>query len=152
MSKKEEIKNKIIENINTLDIAWYLKEELIKSLWYFHYYKISNVFKNIDFLDDYLIFLDKKNTRQLCDLEFDESCEDIDIWVHEINYYVSSIGQEKVWEKKLKYKIAEGDYNFLSILQWIKWFLLLTLDEFCNATPVRLSIDQDVRVKEWQRM
>jgi hypothetical protein len=24
----------------------------------------------------------------------------------------------------------------------IKGFLLLTMDEFCNATPVRLSIDQ----------
>lgn len=143
MWKKEIIKSQILENINSLDIAWYLKEEIEKSLEYFHYYKLNNILKNIDFLDDYLLFLDQKNTKQIDDL-YCESIDDIDIWAHDLKYYVSDKWLWIVWEKKLKWKIVEWDYNFLSVLQWIKWFLLLTMDEFCNATPVRLSIDQVV--------
>lgn len=145
MWKKEIIKSKILENVNSLDIAWYLKEEIEKSLEYFHYYKLNNILKNIDFLDDYLSFLDKKNTTQINDL-YCELSQDIDIWVHDLMYYVSNKWLKTIWENTLKCKIVEGNYGFLSILQWIKWFLLLTLDEFCNATPVRLSIDQVVRL------
>ena len=151
MWKKEIIKSKILENVNSLDIAWYLKEEIEKSLNYFHYYKLNNILKNIDVLDDYLSFLDQKNTKQIDDL-YCESFEDIDIWAHDLKYYVSTKWLEIVWEQKLKHKIVECNYNFMSIMQWIKWFLLLTIDEFCNATPVRLSIDQIMRNKELVRV
>jgi len=141
MWKKEIIKSQILENINSLDIAWYLKEEIEKSLEYFHYYKLNNILKNIEFLDDYLSFLDQKNTKQIADL-YCEFTEDIDIWAHDLKYYVSNKWLDIVWKQKLKHTIVENNYSFMSIMQWIKWFLLLTIDEFCNATPVRLSIDQ----------
>lgn len=147
MWKKEIIKSQILENVNSLDIAWYLKEEIEKSLEYFHYYKLNNILKNIGFLDDYLSFLDQKNTNQIDSL-YCESVEDIDIWAHDLKYYVSNKWLDIVWEQKLKHTIVENNYNFMSIMQWIKWFLLLTIDEFCNATPVRLSIDQLMRNKE----
>lgn len=147
MWKKEIIKSQILENVNSLDIAWYLKEEIEKSLEYFHYYKLNNILKNIEFLDDYLSFLDQKNTNQIDSL-YCESVEDIDIWAHDLKYYVSNKWLNIVWEQKLKHTIVENNYNFMSIMQWIKWFLLLTIDEFCNATPVRLSIDQLMRNKE----
>ena len=151
MWKKEIIKSQILENINSLDIAWYLKEEIEKSLQYFHYYKLNNILKNIEFLDDYLSFLDQKNTKQIVDL-YCESTEDIDIWAHDLKYYVSDKWLDIVWEQKLKHTIVENNYNFIGIMQWIKWFLLLTIDEFCNATPVRLSIDQLMRNKELVRI
>jgi len=150
MWKKEIIKSQILENINSLDIAWYLKEEIEKSLEYFHYYKLNNILKNIGALDDYLSFLDQKNTKQIDDL-YCEVLEDIDIWAHDLKYYVSNKWLEIVWEQKLKHKIVENNYNFMSVMQWIKWFLLLTIDEFCNATPVRLSIDQIMWNKELVR-
>ena len=87
MWKKEIIKSQILENINSLDIAWYLKEEIEKSLDYFQYYKLNNILKNIEVLDDYLSFLDQKNTKQIDDLYW-ESSEDIDIWEHDLKYYV----------------------------------------------------------------
>ena len=151
MWKKEIIKSQILENINSLDIAWYLKEEIEKSLEYFHYYKLNNILKNIEFLDDYLSFLDQKNTKQIDDL-YCESLEDIDIWAHDLKYYVSNNWLGIIWEQKLKHKIVENNYSFMSVMQWIKWFLLLTIDEFCNATPVRLSIDQIMRNKELVRV
>jgi len=151
MWKKEIIKSQILENINSLDIAWYLKEEIEKSLEYFHYYKLNNILKNIEVLDDYLSFLDQKNTKQIADL-YCESNEDIDIWAHDLKYYVSTKWLEIIWEQQLKHKILECNYNFMSIMQWIKGFLLLTIDEFCNATPVRLSIDQIMWNKELVRV
>ena len=151
MWKKEIIKSQILENINALDIAWYLKEEIEKSLEYFHYYKLNNILKNIEVLDDYLSFLDKKNTNQIENL-YCESIEDIDIWAHDLKYYVSNKWLDIVWEQKLKHIIVENNYSFMSIMQWIKWFLLLTIDEFCNATPVRLSIDQIMWNKELVRV
>lgn len=147
MWKKEIINSQILENINSLDIAWYLKEEIEKSLQYFHYYKLNNILKNIEVLDDYLSFLDQKNTKQINDL-YCEVDEDIDIWAHDLKYYVSDKWLDIVWEQNLKHKIVKNNYNFMSIMQWIKWFLLLTIDEFCNATPVRLSIDQIMRNRE----
>jgi len=151
MWKKEIIKFQILENINSLDIAWYLKEEIEKSLEYFHYYKLNNILKNIEVLDDYLSFLDQKNTNQIDNL-YCESIEDIDIWAHDLKYYVSNKWLDIVWEQKLKHTIVENNYSFMSIMQWIKWFLLLTIDEFCNATPVRLSIDQIMWNKELVRV
>lgn len=151
MWKKEIIKSQILENINSLDIAWYLKEEIEKSLEYFHYYKLNNILKNIEFLDDYLSFLDQKNTKQIDDL-YCEVDEDIDIWAHDLKYYVSDKWLDIVWEQNLKHKIVKNNYNFMSIMQWIKGFLLLTIDEFCNATPVRLSIDQIMRNRELVRV
>lgn len=151
MWKKEIIKSQILENINSLDIAWYLKEEIEKSLQYFHYYKLNNILKNIEVLDDYLSFLDQKNTKQIDDL-YCEVDEDIDIWAHDLKYYVSDKWLDVVWEQNLKHKIVKNNYNFMSIMQWIKWFLLLTIDEFCNATPVRLSIDQIMRNRELVRV
>ena len=151
MWKKEIIKAKILENINSLDIAWYLKDEIARILEYFHYYKLNNILKNIDFLDDYLLYLDQKNTKQINEL-YCEISEDIDIWAHDPKYYLSDNGLQIVWYQKLKQKIVGCDYNFLSIMQWIKWFLLLTIDEFCNATPVRLSIDQIMWSKDLVRV
>ena len=151
MWKKEIIKSKILENVNSLDIAWYLKEEIEKSLEYFHYYKLNNILKNIEFLDDYLSFLDQKNTKQINDL-YCEINEDIDIWAHDLKYYISNKWLEAVWAQQLKHKIVECNYSFMSIMQWIKGFLLLTIDEFCNATPVRLSIDQIMWNKELVRV
>lgn len=135
MWKKEIIKSQILENINSLDIAWYLKEEIEKSLQYFHYYKLNNILKNIEVLDDYLSFLDQKNTKQIDDL-YCEVDEDIDIWAHDLKYYVSSKWLNTIWEQELKHKIVENNYNFMSIMQWIKWFLCLQL---MNSATLHLS-------------
>lgn len=150
MSKTDVMKKDIIDRVSQLDIAWYLKEELDKLLWYFHYYKICNIHKNIDFLVDYLMFLDYKSTKNIHQL--DHQVEEFeDKWGHDIYYYISKKWLDIVWEQKIKQKIYQNDFNLNSNMLWIKWFLLLTMDEFCNATPVRLSIDQMVWNKEYSK-
>lgn len=147
MNKKDLLTEQIIDEISDMDIAGYLKEEIEKILWYFHYYKLKNIYKNIDFLKDYLSFLDQKNYKQMGLLQCDWDME-IEVTGHDLYYYISQKWLDFVWEKKIKQKIWQNDYSLNSIMLGIKWFLLLTMDEFCNASPVRLSISKLVWDKE----
>ena len=147
MTKKELLTKQILADIADLDIAWYLKEEIEKFLWFFHAYKLKNIVLNINFLKDYLIFLDHKSTKQIHQLDH-EMLDNTDIWEHDIHYYVSKKWLGVVWEDKITQKIWQNDYNLWSVMQWIKGFLLLTMDEFCNATPTRLSINKIMRERE----
>lgn len=141
MKKTDMMKKEILDCIYQLDIAGYLKEELEKLLWYFQYYKMVNIHKNIDFLVDYLKFLDYKSTKNINQL--DHQYQDFEVnGEHDVFYYISKRGLDIVWEQKIKQKIYQNDYSLNSNMLGIKGFLLLTMDEFCNATPVRLSIDQ----------
>ena len=42
MTKTEELLNNINKHINSLNIAWYIKEEVTASLKYLHRYKLKN--------------------------------------------------------------------------------------------------------------
>ncbi len=147
MTKKELLTKQILADIADLDIAWYLKEEIEKFLWFFHAYKLKNIVINMDFLKDYLIFLDHKSTKQIHKLDH-EMLDNTDIWEHNIHYYVSKKWLDVVGEDKITQKIWQNDYNLWSVMLWIKGFLLLTMDEFCNATPTRLSINKIMRERE----
>ena len=147
MNKKDLLTEQIIDEISDMDIAGYLKEEIEKILWYFHYYKLKNIHKNIDFLKDYLSFLDQKNYKQMGLLQCDWDME-IEVTGHDLYYYISQKWLDFVWEKKIKQKIWQNDYSLNSIMLGIKGFLLLTMDEFCNASPVRLSINKVLWDKE----
>lgn len=147
MTNKELIIEKILANIESLDIAWYLKEDVKKVLWYFHYYKLKNLVNNMDFLMDYLFFLDHKSTTQIHKLEHIYE-EKKDIWDRDIHYYVSKKWLDIVWHDKIVQKVLQNDFNLNSVMLWIKGFLLLTVDEFCNSTPMRLSINKLMWEKE----
>ena len=147
MTKKELLTKQILADIADLDIAWYLKEEIEKFLWFFHAYKLKNIVINMEFLKDYLIFLDHKSTKQIHRLDH-EMLDDTDIWDRDIHYYVSKKWLDVVWEDKITQKIWQNDYNLWSVMLGIKGFLLLTMDEFCNATPTRLSINKVMRERE----
>jgi hypothetical protein len=55
---------------------------------------------------------------------------------------------EKIGEQKIKQKIRENDFNLNYVMQGVKWFLVLTADEFCNASPTRMSINRMLRQKQ----
>ena len=76
-NKKEILIEKIIAEIQPLDIAGYLREEVKDFLKYLHYYKLKNILQNIDALKEYLFLLDKQSTTQIHELEyeFDEKYE-----------------------------------------------------------------------------
>ncbi len=146
-SKKEIIGRHIAEEIDTLDIAGYLKEEIKDFLGNIHYYKIKNILKNIEAMKEYLICLDHQNTNQIHELEHIDK-EDIDReHKHDIHYYVSKKWLEKVGKNKITQKIRENDFNLNYVMQGVTWFLILTIDEFCHASPTRMSINRML----WQK-
>lgn len=145
-SKKDIISKHIVDEINTLDIAGYLKQEVTDFLKYLHYYKIKNILQNVEALKEYLICLDHQNTNQIHELEYKKNPE-MEIGDHDVLYYVSTTGVEKIGEHKIHQKIWENNYNLTYIMQGIKGFLVLTADEFCNASPTRMSINRML----WQK-
>jgi hypothetical protein len=147
-SKKDIISRTIAEEMETLDIAGYLKNEVKDFLQHLHYYKIKNILQNIDALKEYLICLDHQNTDQIHELDHMKN-KDID-WNedHDLHYYISKKGLEKVGEEKIKQKIWENDFNLNYVMQGVKGFLILTADEFCHASPTRMSINRILRQKQ----
>lgn len=137
----------IMSKIEGLDVAWYLKEEVRDILKYLHFYKIKNVSSNIDALKEYLTLLDNQSTKQIHKLEYDADRKN-EAAEHDVYYFISKKWLEHVWEYKIHQKIWDNDYNLSYIIQGIKWLLLLTADEFCNATPTRMSINRLIWQKE----
>ncbi|MFA7298040.1 MAG: hypothetical protein WC010_00115 [Candidatus Absconditabacterales bacterium] len=148
-SKQDIISNNIVEELKTLDIAGYLKQEVKDFLKYLHYYKIKNILQNIEALKEYLICLDHQNTNQIHELEYEKNLE-MEIGEHDVFYYVSTKGLEKIGDHKIHQKIWENDFNLSYIMQGIKGFLVLTADEFCNASPTRMSINRMLWQKQLQ--
>ena len=68
MTKTEELLENISKQIDSLNIAWYIKEEVIASLKYLHWYKLKNIDKNMDSFCEYLIFLNDQNTEKIDNL------------------------------------------------------------------------------------
>ncbi len=147
-SKKDIISRNIAEEIDTLDIAGYLRQEVKDFLKHLHYYKIKNILQNIDALKEYLICLDHQNTNQIQELEHIHNKDMERNENHDLHYYISKKGLEKVGEQKMKQKIWENDFNLNYVMQGVKGFLVLTADEFCNASPTRMSINRMLRQKQ----
>ena len=59
--------------------------DLLKHL---HYYKIKNVYQNIEALQEYLELLDKQSTKQIYKLEYDTKRE-YELADHDVYYFIS---------------------------------------------------------------
>ena len=148
MTKTEELLEKISKQINSLNIAWYIKEEVIASLKYLHWYKLKNIEKNMDSFCEYLIFLNYQNTEKidnLCTGKWDKK----ESSPKELNYFFAP--EKKLRKKKEKLynkKLSENGYELLTLIQWIKWVLILSIDEFCNASKTRMDIHNMLMKRE----
>lgn len=68
MTKTQLLFQQLCEEISSLKIAGYLKEEAIASLKYLHRYKLKNIEKNLTCLCEYLLFLNQQNTEKILNL------------------------------------------------------------------------------------
>jgi hypothetical protein len=144
--KKDILSETIMKKVNNLDVAWYLKLEVEEFLKYLHYYKLKNILQNIDGLKDYLLVLDRQNTNQIHELEYKKSLDAYEK-AHDVLYYVSKVWLTKIGEQKIHRKLRENEFNLQQIMLGVKWFLLLTANEFCNASQTRMSINR----MTWQK-
>jgi len=115
LSKKDCLVKAIMKKVNSLDIAWYLKQEVEEFLKYLHYYKLKNILTNIDALEEYLAVLDRQNTTQIHELEYDKNLER-EKKHEDLNYFVSKSGLCKIGEKKMHQKLRENEFHLQQII------------------------------------
>jgi hypothetical protein len=88
---------------------------------------------------DYLLFLNNENCHRI---------EWFTLWKEtrrELNnslsyFYDSENTGGKVNLSQIQGKIETNSYETIKLIQSLKWCLILTIDEFCNASPTRIDI------------
>lgn len=148
--KKQEIISQIQENIDGTDVAWYIQEEVKSLLDKFHYYKLKNIYNNFDFLEDYLSYLDYKNTKQLESIEISDKINKDNTF--NIDYYISQRGKNHILESNLNIKNINNSYYLNTIVSGLRWFIVLTISEFCNASNTRMHINKFLWKKELSKI
>jgi len=144
--KKNELYEEISNRCDWLHIARYLKNEVKNALKYFHSHKLWNIKKNIKEFVNYLMFLNNENCQRIENFTaWKESKRDLN---NSITYFYDC---ENVTNKELssiQAKIETNPYETITLMQSIKWCLILTIDEFCNASPTRIDI---MRYNLWKK-
>lgn len=144
-TKKDSLEQDIILELKDLDIAWYILDEVKNFLKYVNHYKLANIYENMEDFKDYLIRVDNQNSMQIAQLEVKESVEEN--IKSDLNYYVSKSWIWMIDQEKIE-SISPRDLNLSNEMQWIKGYIILTVDEFCNASQTRMSINKMLFQKE----
>lgn len=147
MTKTKEFYNKLSEHIHQLPIAGYIKEEAIDALKYLHYYKLRNIDKNLKVFSEYLLFLNEQNTEKIAQLKKNNDKKETRTNLN-LDYFL--VNQEMNDKDKEFYtkQILKHGYELLTLTQGIKGLLILSIDEFCNASDTRIDIHQMLMARE----
>lgn len=141
-TKSEELFNQIMDKVTILAIAWYIKEEVAASLKYLHWYKLKNIEKNISIFCEYLEYLNTQNSEKITTF-MQEKPLSWKVLPKDLSYFfVSWEPLSKEEETLYLRKISDNWYELLTLIQGMKWILVLSIDEFCNASKTRIDIHQ----------
>lgn len=145
-NEKNKLYEEIAKHCDWLHIARYLKNEAKNTLRYFHVHKLSNIKKNLNEFSEYLLFLNSENCKKIENFkEWEESKRALN---NSVKYFYD---HDKISESEIssiQEKIETNSYETITLMQSIKWCLILTIDEFCNASPTRIDI---MRYNLWKR-
>ncbi len=148
MTKTQQLLAQISEQINAIEIAWYIKEEVLASLKYLHWYKLQNIQKNVTLFCEYLEYLNLQNTDKISQLGTNNS-KTTSEEKRELSYFlVPEKKLSKKSEQSFLQKIAANGYELLTLIQGVKGILVLSIDEFCNASQTRMGIHQLLMERE----
>lgn len=145
-TEKDKLYEEITNHCDWLHIARYLKNEAKSSLKYFHEHKLSNIKRNLKEFSDYLIFLNYENCQKI--ENFTEWKETKRILNNSLSYFYDYEDAPKSNLSLIQKKIETNSYETITLMQSIKWCLILTIDEFCNASPTRIDI---MRYNLWKK-
>ncbi|MDR2190893.1 MAG: hypothetical protein LBP53_07135 [Candidatus Peribacteria bacterium] len=149
-TKKQTLYLHLIAVCDQLEIARYLKNEVKNSLQYFHTYKLENIQKNLSAFTTYLLSLNEENCKQIRNLQYDTQSS-VRALNNNISYFYHYAGINEEEKATIIQKIEHTAYQTISLMQGIKGLLLLTIDEFCNASPTRMAINAFLWKKEEKR-
>ena len=145
-TKKDKLYEEITQHCDWLHIARYLKNEAKSALKYFHFHKLSNIKKNLKEFSEYLIFLNNENCQKI--ESFEEWKESKKVLNNSVSYFYDYENISKSKLSLIQNKIETNSYETITLMQSIKWCLILTIDEFCNASPTRIDI---MRYNLWKK-
>ena len=146
VDEKDKLYNEIVKYCDWLCIARYLKNEAKNALKYFHEHKLSNIKKNLKEFSDYLIFLNTENCQKIENFqEWKERKRNLN---NSLSYFYNYENISDSDLSSIQNKIETNSYETITLMQSIKWCLILTIDEFCNATPTRVDI---MRYNLWKK-
>jgi hypothetical protein len=146
IDEKDKLYNEIVKYCDWLCIARYLKNEAKNALKYFHEHKLSNIKKNLKEFSDYLIFLNTENCQKIENFqEWKERKRNLN---NSLSYFYNYENISDSDLSSIQNKIETNSYETITLMQSIKWCLILTIDEFCNATPTRVDI---MRYNLWKK-
>lgn len=134
----------VLNDIDNYDVAGYIKEEFKTLLENVKERKISNILMYKDFLKDFIFYIDRKNTKAILNMikntdivfKSNNKCPE-----KKMKYYLSTNARFKIPDDIL-YNIDFECSGFLTAITWMKGFLLLSIDEFCNASKTRIEINK----------
>jgi len=145
-TERDQLYEEIAQHCDWLHIARYLKNEAKSALKYFHVHKLSNIKKNLKDFSEYLIFLNNENCQKIESFkEWKESKRTLN---NSLSYFYDYENASKSNLPVIKSKIETNSYETIMLMQSIKWCLILTIDEFCNASPTRIDI---MRYNLWKK-
>lgn len=145
-AKKNELYTKISNHCDRLPIARYLKNEVKNAIKYFHSHKLSNINKNLNEFSDYLLFLNTQNCQKIESFKsWKETKRSLN---NSVSYFYDCENLSKKEISQIQDKIETNSYETITLMQSIKWCLILTIDEFCNASPTRIDI---MRYELWKK-
>jgi len=145
-NKKSKLYKEISEHCDWLCIARYLKNEAKNALKYFHEHKLSNIKKNLTEFSDYLLFLNDENCQKIKNFtEWKESKRSLN---NSTSYFYNNENITEEEKVSIQKKIETNSYETITLMQSLKWYLILTIDEFCNASPTRIDI---MRYNLWKK-
>lgn len=145
-TEKDKLYEEIAQHCDWLHIARYLKNEAKSALKYFHIHKLSNIKKNLKEFSEYLIFLNSENCKRIENFkEWKESKKNLN---NSLSYFYDYEDISKSKLSSIQSKIETNSYETITLMQSIKWCLILTIDEFCNASPTRIDI---MRYNLWKK-
>ena len=145
-TEKDKLYEEITKHCDWLHIARYLKNEAKSALKYFHVHKLSNIKKNLKEFSEYLIFLNNENCQKI--ESFEEWKESKKTLNNSISYFYDYENISKSKLSLIQSKIETNSYETITLMQSIKGCLILTIDEFCNASPTRIDI---MRYNLWKK-
>jgi len=145
-TEKDKLYEEIAKHCDWLCIARYLKNEAKSALKYFHAHKLSNIKRNLKEFSDYLLFLNAENCLGIESFTtWKESKRSLN---NSLSYFYDNKNITKSQISAIQKKIETNSYETITLMQSIKWCLILTIDEFCNASPTRIDI---MRYNLWKK-
>ena len=145
--KKYILYKEISSLCDELPVARYLKNEAKEALKYFHVHKLSNFKNNFLEFSEYLLLLNDENCKKI--ENFIAGNEPKKKLNNSISYfYCTEDDIDKQKANEIQIKIETNSYETITLMQSLKWYLILTIDEFCNASPTRVDI---IRYELWKK-